>query len=277
MVDVQKENGLERKGGKKGKKRCRRRFRSSQSDASMTNSNINGKQKDRVAYWGGGGSSCGESSILACQKKSYRARGCRGGTSRKNRKLNQPTRHENEENIPHRLNISGKHTDKNPNHVNDEEPQRYKVAANDSSNKRYAVEMMSSGGSRSLEESKLESQSHPQRKMRILPILPSSSGLSVCEEDQLKHEIQTEKSEDELLIQSRNIKNIKTNNSHSPTNSLAHIHLNSTTPRNTTTSGSISAIARRSSDQSPDRQSGAGFSFFCISPSSFLAGRFAAK
>ena len=240
--------------------------------ASMTNSNINGKQKDRVAYWSGSGTSSGGGSyILADQKKSYRARGCRGGTSRKNRKKYQPSKHENEENDPHRLNISGKHPYKN--HVNDEDPPGYKIAADDSSNKHYA-ESESSGGSRILEESKLESQAQPQRKMRTLPILPSSSGLSVREEDQQKHEIQTEKSEAELLIQSRDI---KTNNGHSPTNSLAHIHFNSTTPRNMTVSGRISSIARPSSAQSPGRQSGVGFSFFCVSPSSFLAGRFAAK
>jgi hypothetical protein len=242
--------------------------------ASMTTSNINGKQKDRVAYWSGSGTSSGGGSyILADQQKSYRARGCRGGTSRKNRKKYQPSKHENEENDPHRLNISGKHPYKN--HVNDEDPPGYKIAADDSSNKHYAEEISeSSGGSRILEESKLESQAHPQRKMRTLPILPSSSGLSVREEDQQKQEIQTEKSEAELLIQSRDI---KTNNGHSPTNSLAHIHFNSTTPRNTTVSGRISAIARPSSAQSPGRQSGVGFSFFCVSPSSFLAGRFAAK
>jgi len=225
----------------------------------MTTSNINGgKQKDRVAYWSGSGSNFGgESSIMADQKKSYRARGCRGGTSRKNRKKYQPSKHENEENDPpHRLNMSGKHTCKK--HVTDEDPLRYKVATGDFSDKRFAEEV--SGGSQSLEESTLDSRAHPQRKMRTLPILPSSNGLSVREEDQQNHEM---KSEAELLIQTRDI---KTNNCHSPTNSLE-----------TTTSGSISAIARRSSAQSPGRQSGAGFSFFCISPSSFLAGRFAGK
>lgn len=75
-------------------------------------SSINGKQKDRVASYAGGMlnrvNGGGSSAHAHDKKKPYRARGCRGGASRKARssRKNPPMTHsrQNEENDPSRLN-----------------------------------------------------------------------------------------------------------------------------------------------------------------------------
>jgi hypothetical protein len=236
----------------------------------MTTSNINGKQKDRVAYYGEvmlNGLSGGGPSILANQKKkSYRARGCRGGARRGRR--NHSVNHENEENDPRRLNAILEEKPFNIHVVCDGGSQNLKVY--DASNNRYTDEHASgdgSGESKSSDEFKSNSHVQCQKKMRTLPILPNSIGLSV-RQGASGYTSKTY-SEAELLGQSHN----RTNTSRDPTTILAGITCN-ISPRGMKKSG-ISAISRPASAPSDgsDGKTAVGFSFFCISPSSFLSGR----
>ena len=231
---------------------------------SMTTSNNNGKQKDRVAYYGevmlNGVTSVGPSILANQKKKSYRARGCRGGASRKGRNKHS-LHHEDEENDPRQLNTNSENTSFNGCAPN-EYSQNHKVVV--ASNNRDTDEHAS--GDRSY-----ESKSNSQKKMRTLPILPNSSGLSL----RLGTSDRTLKtsSKAELLDQSQT----RTNTGCYPTTILAKINCNSA-PRGMTKSGSH-AIARPNSTpyDGSDGGSGVGFSFFCISPSSFLTGRRKAK
>ncbi len=232
---------------------------------SMATSNINWKQKDRVAYYGEvmlNGVNGGGPSILAKQKKkSYRARGCRGGASRKGRKKHS-LHHENEENDPRRQNTNSEFNVG----ATDEDSQNCKEV--DASNNRDTDEHVS--GDRSY-ESMSNSQVQTQKKMRTLPILPKSSGLSLrlgSSEHTLKSY-----SEAELWDQSQN----RTNTARDPTSIVTDINCNSA-PCGMTESGSHTN-ARPDSNPSDgsDGRTGVGFSFFCISPSSFLSGRMKAK
>ncbi|KAL3763807.1 hypothetical protein ACHAW5_002311 [Stephanodiscus triporus] len=234
----------------------------------MTTSNINGKQKDRLAYYGEvmlNGVSGGGPSILANQKKkSYRARGCRGGARRGRR--NHTVNHENEENDPRRLNEILEEKPFNI-HVRDGGLQNLKVY--DASNNRYTDEHTSGDGS---DESKSNSHVHCQKKMRTLPILPNSIGLSIRQGGANGYTSKTY-SEAELLGQSHN----RTNTGRDPTTNLPGITC-SISPCGMKKSG-ISAISRPASAPSDgnDGKTAVGFSFFCISPSSFLSGRRKAK
>ena len=230
----------------------------------MTTSNNNGKQKDRVAYYGevmlNGVTSVGPSILANQKKKSYRARGCRGGVSRKGRNKHS-LHHENEENYPQRLNKNSLNTSFNG-RAPDKGSQNHKVvvASNNSDTDEHA------SGDRSY-----ESKSNPQQKMRTLPILPNSSGISL-RLGTSDRTLQTS-SEDELLDQSQT----RTNTGRYPTTILTNINCNSA-PRGMTKSSSH-ATAGSDSTPSDGRDGGTcvGFSFFCISPSSFLSGRRKAK
>ncbi len=227
---------------------------------SMTTSNNNGKQKDRVAYYGevmlNGVTSVGPSILANQKKKSYRARGCRGGASRKGRNKHS-LHHEDEENDPRHLNTNSENTS-----FNGCAPDENKVVV--ASNNRDTDEHAS--GNRSY-----ESKSISQKKMRTLPILPNSSGLSLRLGNS-NHTLKTS-SEAELLDQSQT----RSNSGRYPTTIHTNINCNSA-PRGITKSGSH-AIARPNSTpyDGSDGGTGVGFSFFCISPSSFLTGRRKAK
>jgi len=231
---------------------------------SMTTSNNNGKQKDRVAYYGevmlNGVNNVGPPIFANQKKKSYRARGCRGGASRKGRNKHS-LHHENEENDPRRLNTNSENTSFNG-RAPDEGSQKRKVVV--ASYNRDTDEH--ANGDRSY-----ESKSNSQKKMRTLPILPNSSGLSLRLGNS-DHTLKTS-SEAELLDQSQT----RTNTGRDPTTILTNINCNSA-PRGMTKSGSH-AIARPDPTPSDGRDggTGVGFSFFCISPSSFLSGRRKAK
>ncbi len=226
----------------------------------MTTSNNNGKQKDRVAYYGevmlNGVTSVGPSILANQKKKSYRARGCRGGASRKGRNKHS-LHHEDEENDPRHLNTNSENTS-----FNGCAPDENKVVV--ASNNRDTDEHAS--GNRSY-----ESKSISQKKMRTLPILPNSSGLSLRLGNS-NHTLKTS-SEAELLDQSQT----RSNSGRYPTTIHTNINCNSA-PRGITKSGSH-AIARPNSTpyDGSDGGTGVGFSFFCISPSSFLTGRRKAK
>jgi hypothetical protein len=224
-------------------------------------------QKDRVANYGQvmiSGSSGGQAILANHKKKSYRARGCRGGASRKGRK-NHSSHPENEENDPRRLNANTEKMLCN-NCTHEVGPQNRNVvnASNNRDTDKHA------SGNRS-DESKSNSHVQSQKKMRTLPILPNSSGLTLSQGFS-EHRLKT-CSDIELLDQSLYC----TNTGRHPTTILADINCNIS--RCSMTKSGHSAIARPDSTPSDsyDRKIGVGFSFFCISPSSFLSGRRKAK
>mmetsp|Transcript_14411 Transcript_14411/g.34751 ORF Transcript_14411/g.34751 Transcript_14411/m.34751 type:complete len:237 (+) Transcript_14411:100-810(+) len=229
----------------------------------MTSSHTNGKKRDRVASYAGGildRANIGGSSVEVTQKKkAYRARGCRGGASRKNRKKQPITNHsrQNEENDPSRLNtISECHAS------HEGSPHR---KPNNTSSKRDNKH--TSGGS---DKSVLSSQASSQNKTRTLSILPNRSGLSV-------HKSGTggRTAENGLVDQSQH----HTNNTGGPKPILPTTLSDSATQTTARGGNNIpSAIERPAANSSTGRsndqggQTG-GFSFFCISPRSFLSGQ----
>jgi hypothetical protein len=245
--------------------------------------------KDRVAYYGQvmiSGNGGGQSIVANQTKKSYRARGCRGGASRKGRK-NYSSHHENEENDPRRLNAS---TENIPFHnfTHDVESENRNIV--NASNNRDVDKHASCNRS---DESKSDPQAQTQKKTRTLPILPNSSELTFYQ-DSGEHRMKSYSNDVEVQLLDQPL--YRTNTGRDPTKiranmniypgievelldqplyrtNIGRVHCN-IDPCSMTKSGHP-AIARPDSTPSDgnDGNSGVGFSFFCMSPSSFLSGR----
>lgn len=192
------------------------------------------------------------------KKKPYRARGCRGGASRKSRKkqtINDPSR-QNEENDPSRLNNNSEnHSD------NIHAPQE------DTSNKRDTKH--ASGGA---DKPRSDTQVDCQSKMRTLSILPKGSGLSV-HQGASGHASEANAGV-RLMDQSQH----HANNICDSKPILPNVVNDSTSDSARRGANILSAIARptaASGGRSNNREGhiSGGFSFFCISPRSFLSGQ----
>ena len=200
----------------------------------MTTSHKNGKQRDRVASYAGGmlnrsNSGGGTSSSIQVnqKKKSYRARGCRGGASRKSSRKKQIADEENEENDPTLLNS----------HIMHGAATKQTISI-DGSEKRRSKRQVDS-----------------ENKMRTLSILPKE------EVKQMDHGVNN--------IGSRSILPNALNDT-----------ANHTTTTIKNTSNVQSVIGRPSASNASKSNAGhtsGGFSFFCISPRSFLSGKRKAK
>lgn len=201
----------------------------------MTTSHKNGKQRDRVASYAGGmlnrsNSGGGTSSSIQVnqKKKSYRARGCRGGASRKSSRKKQIADEENEENDPTLLNS----------HIMHDAATKQTISIDDSEKRRSKRQVDS------------------ENKMRTLSILPKE------EVKQMDH----------------SVNNIAGSKSSLP--NVLHDTTNHTTTTIKSTSNVQSVIGRPSASTTSKSDAGhtsGGFSFFCISPRSFLSGKRKAK
>ena len=212
-------------------------------------SSINGKQKDRVASYAGGMLNRVNGSVPSTQlddkRKPYRARGCRGGASRKGRnsRKNQSITHsrQNEENDPSRLN--------NNSYFNDSD--KYETHS---------------------DNVKENSHFFSNNKARTLSILPTGSEMNVC---QGTNGLITESTiEIDLLDQSQPVTDSMFSARAAKSN-LPDV-LRERIPKSSTSKGAtvFSAIDRPASTSlTGDGNIGGGFSFFCISPRSFLSGR----
>jgi len=238
-------------------------------------SQLNTKQRDRVASYSGGTlnkvNAGGPSVQVNQKKKPYRARGCRGGASRKGRKK-QPIIHtgQNEENDPSRLNNnnSDKLSSYNAQAPKECTEHQKPVAMND-----HETKHANSGSG--VDASKMTTQDHHHNKARALSILPNVGGLdanqgpsghATASNEDFNLVDQAQSHIDSTFIRSKPIlPGVLTDSATRSTNKRVH---------------ALSAIARPSSASSggkSDGNSGGGFSFFCISPRSFLSGTKKAK
>lgn len=266
-------------------------------------SQADGKQKDRVASYAGGmlnrATSSGGTSIQASQKKKpYRARGCRGGASRKGRKkqsMNSSSQ-QNEENDPSRLNTnSGKRPC--------EGSQKNKFVA--TANKDDDTKRTSDGS----DKAGLKDQDNSRNKLRslsILPnvyeqtsgdgvteanvgielILPNGGGLNVHEGTSGEGATEANVGIDLLDESQRSTGSKSKRKSYElldPVlpgvlqNSTIHsVHRDATAPSAISRPTSASSSSAGTAD-ARDGISNGGFSFFCISPRSFLTGNKKAK
>jgi len=198
-------------------------------------SRTNGNQRDRVASYAGGMlnrvNGGGPSIQVPNKKKPYRARGCRGGASRKGRsnRKNQSKTHsrQNEENDPSRLN-----------------------------NNLYAKDF-DRHDTRS-DNPKVNTHVFSDNKARTLSILPTESTIEI-----------------DLIDQSRQVVAHGMSRKDYGPKSIPTDVLHTRGPTSATKGATLSgAIARPASISfTGDGSVGGGFSFFCISPRSFLSGR----
>ncbi len=162
----------------------------------------------------------GSSTQVNHKKKNYRARGCRGGASRKSKtkKQQQSASSSGVENDPTLLNAN---VEKQTTHDIHEEASDSKQTGSD------------------------------KAKARSLSILPNTSGLA--DQEGLESDVDGEASSKPIL----------------PSMTYENVLHNTTRAQN-----NQPAIARpTSSNKSEGLSGGGGFSFFCISPRSFLSGR----
>lgn len=237
-------------------------------------SQTNNKQRDRVASYASGGMTNrvnhgGPSSQVNQKKKSYRARGCRGGASRKGRMKQELSNHsrqdDNEENDPSRLN-------------NNSEEQSFKRAAPkdgsqprkvaDASNKRElkrTYEVLSENKSTNAEDVS-------PGKMRTLSILPNGTEMDAnAFGGEGTHSDPSTGMNDEQHDGAA----VVSNGNKSEVKPILPGTLQEK-PAHSTTRSALSAIARPTSSaaKSDAREGGySGFSFFCVSPRSFLSGQ----
>lgn len=239
----------------------------------MATSHItHGKQKDRVSSYaggvggGGGGilnrpSSGGPAIQDNHKKKPYRARGCRGGASRKGRKkqaTNDDHSRQNEENDPSRLNTNPEKRSHNANATRDgSQHLKYNTT---SSGKRESAKHGCAGS----DKTRSIDVGPKQNKTRTLSILPNNSS------HQSESVLSESNESAELSAQAQNGAN---NSEHKPILPGAcseTVHL-------TSKSNVHRAIARPASSSAGAKDAhNAGafsFSFFCISPRSFLSGQ----
>ena len=193
-----------------------------------TPNNIKKNGKDRVASYGSGGTSSQHQ-----KKKSYRARGCRGGSSRKaGARRKQFANNENEENNPSLLNTIPEHENVNNTQVgassHPKQPaMQRRASAEQYENTMRGVSILPKGG-----EVKQMNAPPPHRSTNPLdnakPILPSV-----------------------------------------PLINANHTAVSMNGKRN------VSSVIGRPSSASnkPDTRNNTGFSFFSISPRSFLSGK----
>ena len=237
----------------------------------------NGKQRDRVASYagggsgsnGGGGPSSSSSSLLQAnqKKKPYRARGCRGGVSRKTKKKQQQQAMQ----LQMKQQQQQQTTAKNPSAImksdsNEEnDPSRLNNLKHDGSVFVNASINVDSG------KPDTANTIRPDNKMRTLSILPNGSILNVHatagggEYDATESNVETE------LISSSSIHATRSNTGEFRPFLPGHAFQGMIVP------AASSAIARptnaTTASSSTASSGGGGFSFFSISPRSFLSGQ----
>lgn len=207
----------------------------------------NGKQRDRVASYAGmltrvnGGEPPAQ---VHDKKKPYRARGCRGGQSRKGRnsRKNHSIAHsrQNEENDPSRVN-------------------NYSYVKNSGTRKCYS------------DNTKLNTEVFSNNKVRTLSILPSGSELNVYQGT--SGHITESTIEINILDRTQQFDGSRSSKCERALTPLDVLQNRASKPKtkNATASSEIDRPASASS--TADGNVGGGFSFFCISPRSFLSGR----
>jgi len=222
----------------------------------MKSSN-NGKQRDRVASYTGmlkrvnGGEPPAQ---VHDKKKPYRARGCRGGQSRKGRnsRKNHSIAHsrQNEENDPSRVN----NYSYDPSRVNN-----YSYVKNTGTRKCYS------------DHTKLNTEVLSDNKVRTLSILPSGSELNVYQGT--SGHITESTIEINILDRTQQLDGSLSSKCERALAPLDVLQNRAAKPKTKNVTG-LSEIDRPASASSTaDGNGGGGFSFFCISPRSFLSGR----
>ena len=235
-------------------------------------SSSNNKQKDRIASYARQGMEDGLNKKSANQKSSYRARGCRGGTSRKtssNRKKISSGVGDvyNEENDPSRVNSSQRSQHSaNPKATNDSSELTYKKhsvlvdTSSTSSSKSKTTSKPRKRRSRrcSTKSNDEDSKSDGNHKGLSLSILPNNgAGLTDGVDG-----VEVELSNPTLPIL--------------PASNAAYAcaeRENITTQRPAGSPRKFSSIIGRPSSPTSRTANSGGFSFFCISPRSFLGGK----
>jgi hypothetical protein len=239
----------------------------------MTRFQINDRQNDRSASCVGGmlnRSSNGGPSVEAMhRKKSYRARGCRGGASRKGRKKQTLTSEsrQDEENDPHRLNVNSDQRQFNGDSLGS--MRHWKIA--------NASDILDTETESSTSDVPDESKSnnrrvHPQRNHRSQSLAPSGSGTKIYQG--FSGSASDADIEVELLDRSQHPVHFGRG-----TMPILPMHYDDTQHAMLMPSANcvreISAISmpEKRSDTSEGQSAVGGFSFFCISPCSFLSGK----
>jgi len=238
------------------------------SSSIMTAFHINDNRNDRSASYEEGvlnrSSGSGPSFQANQKKKPYRARGCRGGASRKGRKkqtITTDTR-QDEENDPHRLNNNTEQRQYNDDLPESLPPCKIMNASSDMRG--------TSGGP---DESAANVTSHSERNIRSQLFVPYCNGSNIHQgfsESASEADIEVELLDRSLNrgLYSRGAMPILPMRCDDEA-SHAMLRTNNNSLRDVT----VPTMSERRSDDGDDQSTGGGFSFFCISPCSFLSGQ----